>query len=641
MLPAQDYVVSAEDKIPGRSAVLAANRRSYFMGTASGSQDSQPYHLDPTRNKVESVINHFNKGESQDAVRELKALEQMDNHGTGPVWQRHIALINAGVDLSKLGMADADQILGVDGDGSLITADKKLMREQFRSPDSLAIKHQNMIMPMFPAIEGAMPPADPLLDQMINTRLYKERLAKSNEMLSNSEPQDKSAEQVKSIIQDFNSGNLVKGAEALKRLQSEDGKVEPELWTRHIAAINANIDLKKMGMNGASQILSVDERGRLITANADLSKEQVRSTDAPGKVLEERDLKTSSFYGLPFTHKGDATLYSQATEVQSLLQEADEAHKPLTPGDHRLSFTTSSGEQREFDVHVPPGYDPSKPMPAFYVLHNALMGGDVAHGEMEHETQINEKADKQGFVVVYPIAETHENDANTILGSKFQYHSWNSRGAGMNVTYGNYDDVDYIKEASNLVDSKLNIDKSARYLLGFSEGGEFAPHVAAGMPGYWAGVGVWHPTRLGTERAPDGDALVYAQITSEKDGMLPRYGGTTDMLDGLIAGLYPRLAASEPTRAFDRMAQSQGAGGTPQVDRSRPDRVVTTFTPEQTRTGRPVIDVDMLDGEHAVDGDIPGNTIDHIIRYFTGRKLTNFDSTQYLIDTMLKYRKES
>src|SRR5579883_930204 len=148
MLPAQDYVVSAEDKIPGRSAVLAANRRSYFMGTASGSQDSQPYHLDPTRNKVESVINHFNKGESQDAVRELKALEQMDNHGTGPVWQRHIALINAGVDLSKLGMADADQILGVDGDGSLITADKKLMREQFRSPDSLAIKHQNMIMPM-------------------------------------------------------------------------------------------------------------------------------------------------------------------------------------------------------------------------------------------------------------------------------------------------------------------------------------------------------------------------------------------------------------------------------------------------------------------------------------------------------------
>ena len=321
------------------------------------------------------------------------------------------------------------------------------------------------------------------------------------------------------------------------------------------------------------------------------------------------------------------------------MQEAKEAQGPLTAGDHRLSFTTSAGEQREMDVHVPPGYDKNKPMPTFYVLHNALFGGtEASHGEMENETKLNEKADKQGFIVVYPQSETHENDANQIAGIGFPYHSWNSPGAGMNVTYGNYDDVDYMKEGTKLIDSRLNTDPKARYLLGFSEGGEFAPQVAGKMPGYWAGVGLWHPTRLGTEASPDGDPIVYTQITGEKDQMLARRGGTTDMLFGEIGALYPRLAASEPTQAFDRMAQAQECTGTPQIDRDG-QRVVTAYTAEQCQTGRPVVDVDQLQGEHAVDGAIP-NLMTRVMGWVTGSKDPSFDSTQYMVDTMLKYRKD-
>lgn len=602
----------------------------------NGPEKQQPYHLDPTRNKVESIINHFNKGELKDGVAELKSLEEMDNKGNGAVWQRHIAVINGSVDLKKLGLADADQIFGVDRDGSLITIDKSLRKEQFRSPETLALKREQTIMPYS---FGEFPTIDPVTEQILNTRTYKERIEKVKQQEENPQPKGTSAEQVKGIISDFNGGNIAKATEALKKLQAEDNKIEPELWLRHIAAINANIDLAKMGMNDTSQILGVDDKGRLLTASKDLTRTQVRSAEGPSKIVEETDLKHYKWHSVPFTGGGDAKLFDQAQQVATLLQEADNSRKPLKPGDNRLSFTTSSGEQREIDVHVPPGYDLNKPMPAFYVLHNALLGDDVAHGEMNNETNINEKADKQGFIVVYPLSEIHSNDANTMFGSKFQYHSFNSPGAGMNVTYGNYDDVDYTKEGTNLIDSKLNIDPNARFLMGFSEGGEFAPHVVAGMKGYWAGMGLWHPTTLQTEKIPDGDPIAYAQITSEQDGMLRRFGGTSDMLFDLFGSLYPKLQRSEPTMLYDKIAAGQGCTGTPtvQVD---PAKIVTTFKPEQCKTGRPVTDIDMRYGQHAVDGDT-GGFMTWLIGKVTGSKIRDFDSTQYLIDYMMKHKKDS
>jgi poly(3-hydroxybutyrate) depolymerase len=592
-------------------------------GTAkaeSANPDTKAFHLDPSVSKIESIVHHFNQREFKAGVAELKALEDADNHGRGDAWNRHIAVINGSVNLKSLGIADADQLLGVSKNGNLITTNKDDTRQQFRLPADLSVKLDSSIMPKD-------------LDQIANTKTYQERVAKAGDMAAHPEPPGDSAKEVQQIISNFNSGNLRDGAAALRKLQGEDSKKEPEMWLRHIAAVNANIDFHKMGINNASQILSVDEKGRLITASPDLKTEQTRSLDAPNSVQAEKALATSSFIGI--TYSGDSKLYGQAQEVATLQHEAQEAREPLTPGNHRLSIT-SDGEQREVDVYVPKGYDASKPTRAFYVLHNALIGGDVAHGEMENETHLNEKADQQNFIVVYPMAEAHENDANKLDGIGFTYHSWNSPGAGMNVTYGNYDDVNYIKAATKLVDSKLNVGD--RYLLGFSEGGEFAPQVAAKMPGYWSGIGVWHPTNLGTEAVPHNDALAFEQITGEKDGMLARMGGTTDMLWGMFGKLYPRLATSEPTRTFDVMAQAEGCTGDPSVDKSIPTRVTTTFSPQQCALGRPVVDVDQLQGEHAVDGDT-GNFVTRVMGWFTGSKDRTWDSTQYFVDTLSQYHK--
>lgn len=268
-----------------------------------------------------------------------------------------------------------------------------------------------------------------------------------------------------------------------------------------------------------------------------------------------------------------------------------------------------------------------------------------AHGLIEMETHLNEKADKadkngKGFIVVYPLAEVHQNDKNYVgmLGAKyhFSYISWNSPGAGMNVTYGDYDDLNYLRSMTQLIDGKmpnrpqlLNTDPNARYLLGFSEGGEFAPQIAANMPGYWAGIGILHGTSLGTERMPAKDPMAYVQITGELDNMLPREGG-----GGMFGWLYPRLSTSHPTAEFDRMAQAEGCQGTPRVDKSDPKKAVTTFSAEQCDSHRPVIDVDIYADHHAADGH-GGNLVAYVMGTYTGLRHSYIDSTDILLDTLL------
>jgi poly(3-hydroxybutyrate) depolymerase len=599
-----------------------ANASDTSTPTASGSE--KPFHLDPTKNQVDAIVQHFKSREFEAGTAALKALQDTDQ-GHSDAWKRHIAVINGQINLQSLGVANADQLLGVAQNGSLITSNSDDTRQQLRAGNDLSVEHEKRITFGQAA-------------QIQDTKTYEKRVAVADQMEAQPQPKGANAQEVETIIGDFNSGNIAAGSAALRHLQLEDGGKEPEPWTRNIAAVNANIDLHKMGLGDASQILSVDDQGRLVTASNDLKTEQTRSAEDPKKILQQTDLATSSFLGI--TYDGDSKAFRQAQEVATLKQEAAAAKEPLTPGNHRLSVT-SDGEQREFDVYVPKGYDPSKPTRAFYVFHNALFGGDDApRGEMARETHINEKADRENFVVVYPVAETHQNDTNRLLGTDFQYHSWNSPGAGMNVTYGNYDDVDYVKAAAKVVDSRLpNI--SDRYALGFSEGGEFVPQVAARMPGYFSGVGAWHPTSMGTEAEPTNSPTAYAQITGEKDTVLPRDGGTKGffILGDLFGELYPRLAASEPTEAFDRMAQAQDCKGTPHVDRSNPAEVVTTFSADQCATGRPVIDVDRLNGQHAVDGPKPTDWLTRVMGWEFGQKDPTFDSTQYLIDTLSAYHR--
>ena len=70
---------------------------------------------------------------------------------------------------------------------------------------------------------------------------------------------------------------------------------------------------------------------------------------------------------------------------------------PLGPGDHTRTLTVGD-LKRSYLVHIPPKYDPKKPMPVVLAFH----GGGGNADSMIVFSGLNKKADAAGFIVVYP-----------------------------------------------------------------------------------------------------------------------------------------------------------------------------------------------------------------------------------------------
>jgi poly(3-hydroxybutyrate) depolymerase len=126
--------------------------------------------------------------------------------------------------------------------------------------------------------------------------------------------------------------------------------------------------------------------------------------------------------------------------------------KPGSPGS-----TTRMYGDREFIVHVPPGFDPNKPLPVVFAFHGA--GGKGA--DMEFATQFDVVADMDGVVMVYPTGQAGNAP-------------WN---VGRNVCPpGNFvsttaDDVAYFDAMLDSIEHDQCIDRGRVFVTGFSMGG--------------------------------------------------------------------------------------------------------------------------------------------------------------------------
>src|SRR5271157_4317806 len=69
----------------------------------------------------------------------------------------------------------------------------------------------------------------------------------------------------------------------------------------------------------------------------------------------------------------------------------------LAPGDHTRTLKHDE-RTRSYIVHVPPKYDPKQPTPLVLAFHG---GGGNAQVMMRFYG-LNDKADKEGFIVAYP-----------------------------------------------------------------------------------------------------------------------------------------------------------------------------------------------------------------------------------------------
>lgn len=121
--------------------------------------------------------------------------------------------------------------------------------------------------------------------------------------------------------------------------------------------------------------------------------------------------------------------------------------------------------KRNYRVHVPPSYDPQKPLPLVVVIHGAF---DNAVG-VEKATGFSELADRENFIVQYP---------NGISLFGFLQH-WNAGHCCGKAAKDKVDDVGFIAKAIEDLCSRLNVDRHRIYMVGFSNGGMMAYRFAA------------------------------------------------------------------------------------------------------------------------------------------------------------------
>lgn len=132
---------------------------------------------------------------------------------------------------------------------------------------------------------------------------------------------------------------------------------------------------------------------------------------------------------------------------------------------------------RPYDLHIPPQYNPSQPVPVILVLHGGGGNSRAAakltcpNGNLEDPKCFNNLADREGFIVVYPNGNI--NPKNVISGRR-----WNAGGgkngyscAGGFTCATNLDDIKYFNALLDDLGKVVAIDDNRIYATGLSNGG--------------------------------------------------------------------------------------------------------------------------------------------------------------------------
>jgi polyhydroxybutyrate depolymerase len=136
-----------------------------------------------------------------------------------------------------------------------------------------------------------------------------------------------------------------------------------------------------------------------------------------------------------------------------------------TPGDQRIMLT-HDGLEREYEVHVPPGYTGSTPVPLVMTIHGAHNTIAMVKGW----SQMNPVADANGFIVVYPQA----------------VDCWNT---GFMLCDAADDDVGLLTAVVADIRSHACIDPKRVYATGLSNGAMMAQYLGCQEADIFAAIG--------------------------------------------------------------------------------------------------------------------------------------------------------
>lgn len=170
----------------------------------------------------------------------------------------------------------------------------------------------------------------------------------------------------------------------------------------------------------------------------------------PGCAREE------SYTGVPGVTTEEPIIYTGVTGVTT---EESMIHDGLT---------------RTYRLYVPTSYD-NTPTPLVFVLH--FGGGSAAI--IETVTEMTEKAEKEGFIVVYPDGTGKHKD---------RLLTWNAGYCAGYALEHNIDDVGFIQALVEHFCNTLTIDSSRIYVTGLCNGAALTYRIGAELSGIIAAI---------------------------------------------------------------------------------------------------------------------------------------------------------
>lgn len=129
----------------------------------------------------------------------------------------------------------------------------------------------------------------------------------------------------------------------------------------------------------------------------------------------------------------------------------------------------SGGRERCYSLYVPPGYDPSQPVPLVVSLHGFAMNPE----SQAVVSRWHELADRVGFLVAYP------------QGTSFPQR-WGSYGSW---GVGGVDDVQFLHDVLDDLAAVAAVDRSRVYVNGLSNGGGMSVRIGCEAAAQVAAIG--------------------------------------------------------------------------------------------------------------------------------------------------------
>lgn len=186
---------------------------------------------------------------------------------------------------------------------------------------------------------------------------------------------------------------------------------------------------------------------------------------------------------------------------------AQDAAERLGPGDHARSIEHGD-RKRQYIVHVPANYDPARPAPVILAFHGAAMTGSM----MVKFTGMNETADREGFIAVYP--------SGTGAGS---FLTWNAGGFSGRMAENRPDDVGFVSAMLDDLAKRLSIDPKRIYACGLSNGGMMCYRLAAELSDRIAAIAPVAGT-IAIDKTEPKRPVPVLHIHGRKDRIVPYEG---------------------------------------------------------------------------------------------------------------------